>query len=132
MHLQVGFSDAHGSGGRLSAMAFDANQRRLLTGGSDGVLRFWNANNGSVLREVSDPVAVSLAAPIQTVQGKCAVVRFPCDGSMRVGLIKIPRVRLSRQAVSSCDDGLCATVHKESDRRAGSHGNDRRGDPAIC
>ncbi len=49
---QVRFAEAHGPGGRLSAMAFDANQRRLLTGGSDGVLRFWNANNGSVLREV--------------------------------------------------------------------------------
>ena len=35
-------------------MAFDVNQRRLLTGGSDGVLRFWNANNGSVLREVGE------------------------------------------------------------------------------
>ena len=48
---QVRFAEAHGPGGRLSAMVFDANQRRLLTGGSDGVLRFWNANNGSVLRE---------------------------------------------------------------------------------
>ena len=52
-HAQVRFVEAHGPGGRLSAMAFDASQRRLLTGGSDGVLRFWNANNGSVLREVS-------------------------------------------------------------------------------
>lgn len=48
---QVRFSEAHGPDGRLSAMVFDASQRRLLTGGSDGMLRFWNANNGSVLRQ---------------------------------------------------------------------------------
>ncbi len=65
---QVRFAEAHGPGGRLSAMAFDANQRRLLTGGSDGVLRFWNANNGSVLREVC-----SLSAALATLQ-----VKFTC------------------------------------------------------
>jgi WD40 repeat protein len=80
--MQVGYSEAHGPGGRLSAMAFDANQRRLLTGGSDGMLRFWNANNGSVLREVSDTNAIEHEAPSSI--SKLTPARNPISGQLAV------------------------------------------------
>ncbi len=44
------FTQAHGES-RLTAAAFDVNQRRLLTAGNDGSVRMWNFNNGSLLRE---------------------------------------------------------------------------------
>lgn len=44
------FSNAHGTS-RLTAMAFDQNARRLMTAANDGVVKMWNFNNGSLLRE---------------------------------------------------------------------------------
>ncbi|BFI40394.1 hypothetical protein MPTK2_7g09070 [Marchantia polymorpha subsp. ruderalis] len=44
------FSDAL-RGTKLSAMAFDQSQRRLLLAGQDGSLRMWNFNNGECLKE---------------------------------------------------------------------------------
>lgn len=44
------FHRAHGSA-RVTAVAFDAAQRRLLTGSSEGSVRMWNFNNGFLLRE---------------------------------------------------------------------------------
>lgn len=44
------FHRAHGSA-RVTAVAFDAAQRRLLTGSNQGSVRMWNFNNGFLLRE---------------------------------------------------------------------------------
>lgn len=33
-------------------MAFDNSWRRLIIGAQDGSLRFWNFNNGQVLKEL--------------------------------------------------------------------------------
>ena len=43
------FKRCHGAG-RLTAMALDAQERRLLTGSDNGELKMWN-NSGSQLRE---------------------------------------------------------------------------------
>ena len=102
MHLpssscaQIRFAEAHGPGGRLSAMAFDANQRRLLTGGSDGVLRFWNANNGSVLREVC---SLSAAFAILQTTFSCTCVS-PHHQYTLFEMPPFPRRRLSHCFVS--------------------------------
>ncbi|RKO89076.1 WD40-repeat-containing domain protein [Blyttiomyces helicus] len=45
------FSDAHGKS-EVTAMAFDAGCRRLITGGRDGTIRVWNFNNGQLLQEL--------------------------------------------------------------------------------
>ena len=67
-------------------MAFDANQRRLLTGGSDGVLRFWNANNGSVLREVCTLSAAFAPLHIAfTGARKSPTTLFRCEMSAATG-----------------------------------------------
>lgn len=47
------FTEAHGSA-RLTALAFDHNQRRLITGGSDGRVCVFNLNSGSLL-QARDP-----------------------------------------------------------------------------
>lgn len=44
------FRKAHGSA-RVSAVAFDAAQRRLITASNQGSVRMWNFNSGSLLRE---------------------------------------------------------------------------------
>ena len=44
------FKHCHGSG-RLTAMALDAQERRLITGSNNGELKMWNFNSGSQLRE---------------------------------------------------------------------------------
>ncbi|GAB4819533.1 hypothetical protein N2152v2_006579 [Parachlorella kessleri] len=46
-----GFSFNGGSSLKLTAMAFDANQRRLLTASETGELKIWNFNSGAVLRQ---------------------------------------------------------------------------------
>ena len=45
----IQFSNCHGDH-EITAMAFDGSGRRLLTGGKDGSLKFWNFNNGECLR----------------------------------------------------------------------------------
>ncbi|KAJ3279292.1 hypothetical protein HK104_001582, partial [Borealophlyctis nickersoniae] len=45
------FSDAHGKS-EITAMAFDAGGRRLITGGRDGTIRIWNFNNGQQHQEL--------------------------------------------------------------------------------
>ena len=50
-HRDERFTDAH-PGSRLSALAFDVRERRLLTGASDGSVRMWNHNNGQLLKEM--------------------------------------------------------------------------------
>ena len=45
----IQFSGCHGNH-KITAMAFDLSGRRLLTGGRDGSLKFWNFNNGECLR----------------------------------------------------------------------------------
>ncbi|CAN0563634.1 unnamed protein product, partial [Ectocarpus sp. 12 AP-2014] len=41
------FGKAHGTS-KISCMAFDASERRLLTGANDGTVKLWNFNNGKV------------------------------------------------------------------------------------
>lgn len=36
--------------GRITAMTFDKNERRLLTAANDGSLKMWNFNNGEPAR----------------------------------------------------------------------------------
>lgn len=43
------FANAHGDA-RLTALAFDANGRRLATAASDAGVRVWNFNSGALLR----------------------------------------------------------------------------------
>ncbi|KAI8923511.1 WD40-repeat-containing domain protein [Entophlyctis helioformis] len=45
------FSEAHGKS-EITAMAFDAGGRRLITGGRDGTIKIWNFNNGQHLQEL--------------------------------------------------------------------------------
>lgn len=45
----IQFSCCHGDH-EITAMTFDRCGRRLLTGGKDGSLKFWNFNNGECLR----------------------------------------------------------------------------------
>ena len=45
------FTDAHPKS-RITAMTFDALERRLLTGANDGTIRMWNHNNGQLLKEI--------------------------------------------------------------------------------
>lgn len=55
------FKNAHGSA-KITAMAFDAAERRLLTASNDGSVKMWNFNNGSLLREFvhqSTPMEIS-------------------------------------------------------------------------
>lgn len=47
---QSRFLNAHGAA-KLTAVAFDSNERRLLSAGDDGRVKIWNFNNGSLLRE---------------------------------------------------------------------------------
>ena len=44
------YPDAHGKN-RITAMAFDASMRRLITGGHDGSIKMWNFSNGHCLRD---------------------------------------------------------------------------------
>lgn len=44
------FGEAHDKM-RITAMAFDISQRRLITGAHDGSIKMWNFNNGQCLRE---------------------------------------------------------------------------------
>ena len=44
------FQHAHGTS-KITSMAFDAPQRRLLTAANDGTVRMWNFNNGQLLKE---------------------------------------------------------------------------------
>ena len=46
------FFHAHGES-KLTDIAFDANERRMLSAGNDGRVKIWNFNNGSMLREFS-------------------------------------------------------------------------------
>jgi len=39
-------------GARVTAMAFDRGERRLLTGSDDGSVKCWNHNNGQLLKEM--------------------------------------------------------------------------------
>ena len=39
----------------MTAMSLDAQQRRLVTGGDNGVLKAWNFSSGSCLKEMSSP-----------------------------------------------------------------------------
>ncbi len=41
------FGKAHGTS-KISCLAFDASERRLLTGANDGTVKMWNFNNGKV------------------------------------------------------------------------------------
>jgi hypothetical protein len=34
----------------MTAFAFDASGRRLITGSRDGILKMWNFNNGQMLK----------------------------------------------------------------------------------
>ena len=34
----------------MTCIAFDANERRLLSAANDGMVKIWNFNNGSMLR----------------------------------------------------------------------------------
>lgn len=43
------FNNAHG-GSKVTSIAFDANERRLLSAANDGLVKIWNFNNGSLLR----------------------------------------------------------------------------------
>jgi WD repeat-containing protein 49 len=43
------FFNAHG-GSKVTSIAFDANERRLLSAANDGLVKIWNFNNGSLLR----------------------------------------------------------------------------------
>lgn len=43
------FFNAHG-GSKVTCIAFDANERRLLSSANDGLVKIWNFNNGSMLR----------------------------------------------------------------------------------
>ncbi|KAK9807406.1 hypothetical protein WJX73_001378 [Symbiochloris irregularis] len=43
-------NEAHGSA-KLVSMTYDSAQRRMITGGSDGRVRMWNATSGALLRE---------------------------------------------------------------------------------
>ena len=43
------FMGAHGTS-RLTDIAFDINERRMLSAGNDGQVKLWNFNNGSVLK----------------------------------------------------------------------------------
>ena len=36
----------------MTALAFDASGRRLITGSRDGVLKMWNFNNGQMLKKM--------------------------------------------------------------------------------
>jgi hypothetical protein len=36
----------------MTAMALDAHERRLVTGGDNGVLKAWNFSSGSCLKEM--------------------------------------------------------------------------------
>ncbi|CAM9600070.1 unnamed protein product [Ectocarpus fasciculatus] len=47
--LAFRFGKAHGTS-KISCMAFDASERRLLTGANDGTVKLWNFNNGKELR----------------------------------------------------------------------------------
>lgn len=47
---QSRFLNAHGAA-KLTGVVFDRNERRLLSSGDDGRVKFWNFNNGSLLRE---------------------------------------------------------------------------------
>lgn len=44
------FFNAHGCS-KLTDIAFDSNDRRMLSAGNDGRVKMWNFNNGSMLRE---------------------------------------------------------------------------------
>ena len=58
---------------RITAVAFDENQRRLVTASSDGAVKMWNFNNGALLREYqhdSEQVELSTVVFAQdTVRG---------------------------------------------------------------
>ncbi|KAJ3086960.1 hypothetical protein HK102_012084 [Quaeritorhiza haematococci] len=45
------FADVHDKS-EITAMAFDASRRRLITGGRDGSIKMWNFNNGQLLHEI--------------------------------------------------------------------------------
>lgn len=47
--MRFRFPDAHGEN-KITAMSFDANQRRLITGSDAGDLRVWNYSAGNLLR----------------------------------------------------------------------------------
>ena len=54
------FTNAHGTS-RLTALAFDFNQRRLLTGGADGRSCMFNLNSGSLLQVHLPPALPALS-----------------------------------------------------------------------
>lgn len=59
------FTDAH-KDNKLTAMAFDATGRRLITGCSDGTLRVWNYSNGHMLKELTSPTEDEVTAVVHT------------------------------------------------------------------
>ena len=48
----------------MTALAFDASGRRLLTGGQDGVVRVWNFSSGQCLRECTPPREAPISADL--------------------------------------------------------------------
>ena len=46
------FNNAHAPGARITAMTFDTQERRLLTGANDGGVRMHNHDNGQLLKEM--------------------------------------------------------------------------------
>ncbi len=68
LHTQTGtrvgrFTRAHGKA-KVTAAAFDHNQRRLVTAASDGGVCMWNFNNGSLLsRRVAFPAGAQVGWP---------------------------------------------------------------------
>jgi len=62
------FSRAHGAS-NLTALAFDANERRLLTAGADGKVRCWNFNSGSLLKSFRHAGPASEISALLFIQG---------------------------------------------------------------
>jgi WD40 repeat protein len=70
------FSNAH-CGGKVTALSFDKNQRRLLTAGNDATIKLWNFNNGSLLRRCGSSCCFMCHCIVKASQ-MCAFRRCSC------------------------------------------------------